>query len=169
VADVVELARGSKPGEAVDDVRLDLIVGSIVERARRRAAGDLTIDVETEPTVVVGDPERIGRAVSNVLENAVKYSPPGSAIEVRLAGGELSVRDHGPGFDEDDLPHVFERFYRSDNARAMPGSGLGLSIVRQAAEAHGGTAEVANAPGEGAIVRVTFGEPLPSSIPLTGS
>jgi two-component system, OmpR family, sensor histidine kinase MprB len=167
VADVVELARGSKPGDAEDDVRLDLIVGSIAERARRRAAGDLTIDVVTEPTVVVGDPERIGRAVSNVLENAVKYSPPGSAIEVRLAGGELSVRDHGPGFHEEDLPHVFERFYRSDNARAMPGSGLGLSIVRQAAEAHGGTAEVANAPGGGAIVRVSFGEPLPSSIPLT--
>jgi two-component system sensor histidine kinase MprB len=168
VSDVVELARGAKPGDATDDVRLDLIVTSMAERARRRAA-DLVLAVETEATVVVGDPERIGRAVSNVLDNAVKYSPPGSTIEVRLAGGELSVRDHGPGFEDDDLPHVFERFYRSDNARAMPGSGLGLSIVRQAAEAHGGTAEVENAPGGGAIVRVRFGEPLASSIPLTES
>ena len=169
VSDVVELARGAKPGDATDDVRLDLIVTAAGERARRRAAGDLTIGVEVEPTLVVGDPERIGRAVSNVLDNAVKYSPPGSAIDVRLAGGELSVRDHGPGFDEQDLPHVFERFYRSDNARAMPGSGLGLSIVRQAAEAHGGTASVSNARGGGAIVRVSFGAPLPSSVPLTGS
>jgi two-component system, OmpR family, sensor histidine kinase MprB len=169
VSDVVELARGSKPGDAADDVRLDLIVTSIAERARRRAAGDLTIAVDVEPTMVVGDPERIGRAVSNVLDNAVKYSPPGSEIEVRLAGGALTVRDHGQGFDEDDLAHVFERFYRSDNARAMPGSGLGLSIVRQAAEAHGGTAEVSNAPGGGAIVRVSFGAPVPSSVPLTGS
>jgi two-component system sensor histidine kinase MprB len=170
VSDVVELARGAKPGDASDDVRLDLIVSSMAERARRRAAGDLTVEVELEePTVVVGDPERIGRAVSNVLDNAVKYSPPGSVIEVRLAGGELSVRDHGPGFEERDLPHVFERFYRSDSARAMPGSGLGLSIVRHAAEAHGGTAEVTNAPGGGAVVRVSFGEPLPSSVPLTES
>jgi two-component system sensor histidine kinase MprB len=68
------------------------------------------------------------------------------------------VRDHGPGFEPDDLPHVFERFYRSDRARAMPGSGLGLAIVRQAAEAHGGSAEADNAPGGGAIVRVRFNE-----------
>ena len=83
-------------------------------------------------------------------------------VEVRLAGGELTVRDHGPGFAEADLPHVFERFYRADSARGLPGSGLGLAIVRQAAEAHGGRAEAANAAGGGALVRVSFGPPLPA-------
>jgi two-component system sensor histidine kinase MprB len=76
---------------------------------------------------------------------------------VKMRGGELSVRDHGPGFDDEDLPHVFDRFFRSDRARALPGSGLGLAIVRQAAEAHGGSADAANAPGGGAVVRVRFG------------
>jgi two-component system sensor histidine kinase MprB len=78
-------------------------------------------------------------------------------VEVRLRDGELSVRDHGPGFEEKDLPHVFHRFFRSDRARAMPGSGLGLAIVRQAAEAGGGWAKAENAPGGGALVRVSFG------------
>jgi two-component system sensor histidine kinase MprB len=76
---------------------------------------------------------------------------------VRLAAGELTVRDHGPGFSDADLPHVFERFYRARDARGMPGSGLGLAIVRQAAEAHGGAASAANAPGGGALMRVSFG------------
>ena len=105
-----------------------------------------------------GEPERISRAVSNLLDNARKWSPPGGVVEVALRDGVLTVRDHGPGFDEADLPHVFERFYRADRARAMPGSGLGLAIVRQAAEAHGGSADAANAPGGGAVVRVRFGD-----------
>jgi two-component system sensor histidine kinase MprB len=157
VADVVELARGTKgaDGEA-DDVRLDLIAESLVERAQRRAGDEVTFDVDVEPVVVSGQPERVSRAVSNLLDNARKWSPPGGLIEVRLRGGELTVRDHGPGFEEKDLPHVFDRFFRSDRARAMPGSGLGLAIVRQAAEAHGGSVEAANAPGGGAVVRVTF-------------
>ena len=77
-------------------------------------------------------------------------------------GGTLTVRDHGPGFEEADLPHVFERFYRADAARGMPGSGLGLAIVRQAAEAHGGFAEAANAVGGGAVLTVSFGPTLAS-------
>ena len=104
----------------------------------------------------MGEPERISRAVSNLLDNARSWSPPGGVVEVGAARRQLTVRDHGPGFDEDDLPHVFERFFRSDRARAMPGSGLGLAIVRQAAEAHGGRAEAQNAPGGGALVRVRF-------------
>jgi two-component system sensor histidine kinase MprB len=83
-----------------------------------------------------------------------------------LRGGELSVRDHGAGFDEADLPHVFDRFFRSDRARALPGSGLGLAIVRQAVEAHGGSVEAANAPGGGAIVRLRFGSATAAE-PLT--
>jgi two-component system, OmpR family, sensor histidine kinase MprB len=85
-------------------------------------------------------------------------------VEVSLRGDILSVRDHGPGFREQDLPHVFERFYRADAARALPGSGLGLAIVRQAAEAHGGWVAAENAPGGGALLRVSFGAPLASPI-----
>jgi two-component system sensor histidine kinase MprB len=155
---VMELARRSKPGEMLDDVRLDLIVSAQVERAQRRAGDAVEFQAQIEPTVVSGEPERISRAVSNLLDNARRWSPPGGLVEVVLRDGTLSVRDHGPGFDQDDLPRVFERFFRSDRARALPGSGLGLAIVRQAAEAHGGLAEAANAPGGGALVRVRFGD-----------
>ena len=160
VADVVELARGTAPGELTDDVRLDEIVAAVVDRTRTRTGGRLDFEVRTEPTVVRGDPGRINRAVSNLVDNAVKWSPPGGAVELSVADGALSVRDHGPGFDDRDLPRVFERFYRADGARGLPGSGLGLAIVRQAAEAHGGSAEAANAPGGGALLRVSFGPVL---------
>ena len=155
VADIVELARGAKPGEPVDDVRLDEIVEGVVARARARANG-VAIDVSTEPTVVRGAPERIQRAVSNLVDNALKWSPDDGRVEIDVTEEGLSVRDHGPGFEESDLPHVFDRFYRAGNARALPGSGLGLAIVRQAAEAHGGGVEAVNAPGGGALVRVSF-------------
>lgn len=158
VADVVELARGTKPvAVEVDDVRLDDVVEQLVERARRRSGERVSFDVDTEPTLVRGQPERIARAVSNLLDNARKWSPPGGLVEVRLRDGELTVRDHGPGFDPDDIPHVFDRFFRSAHARSMPGSGLGLAIVRQAVEASGGWARAQNAPGGGALVRLRFG------------
>jgi two-component system, OmpR family, sensor histidine kinase MprB len=160
VADIVELARGAKPGELVDDVRVDRIVQDVAARARARAQDGVILDVRTEPTLVRGEPERIQRAVSNLVDNALKWSPHGSTVEIELAGGGLSVRDHGPGFAEADLPHIFERFYRADSARALPGSGLGLAIVRQAAEAHGGQVQAANAPGGGALLKVSFGEAL---------
>jgi two-component system sensor histidine kinase MprB len=162
VSDVVELARGApKPSEALDDTRLDAVVRALVERAERR--GDKLVRYVAaglEPTLIRGDAERIGRAVSNLLDNARKWSPEGGEVEVTLRDGVLMVRDHGPGFAEEDLPRVFERFYRAGAARAMPGSGLGLSIVQQAAEAHGGFAEATNAVGGGGIVRVSFGPPL---------
>jgi two-component system, OmpR family, sensor histidine kinase MprB len=157
VADIVELARGAKPGESEDEVRLDEIVESVAHRARARANG-IAIDVSTEPTVVRGEPDRIQRAVSNLVDNALKWSPGDGRVEIDLAGGSLSVRDHGPGFKEADLPYVFDRFYRADNARSLPGSGLGLAIVRQAAEAHGGEVQAGNAPGGGAVVRISFGD-----------
>lgn len=156
VADVVELARGTvSAGGGADEVRLDAIVEVAIEKAKRR--GGALFEARLEPTVVTGQAERIDRAVSNLLENACKWSPDGGVVEVRLRDGLLSVRDHGPGFDERDLPHVFDRFYRADRARQLPGSGLGLAIVRQAAEACGGYAEAANAPGGGALLRVSFG------------
>jgi len=161
VADIVELARGTKAGEAeVDDVRLDLVVDQLVERTRRRAGRQVSFDLDLEPTLLRAQQERIARAVSNLIDNARKWSPPGGLVEVRLHDGELSVRDHGPGFQQADLPHVFDRFFRSDRARSMPGSGLGLAIVRQAAEAGGGWVEASNPPGGGALVRVNFGLPL---------
>jgi two-component system sensor histidine kinase MprB len=157
VGDVVELARGAKPSDVVDDVRIDQIVRALVERAERRAGDGVVFRTTLQPTVVSGEPERISRAISNLLGNAHKWSPPGGVIEIDLADGALAIRDHGPGFDEADLPHVFDRFYRADSARGMPGSGLGLSIVRQAAEAHGGWVTAANAPDGGAVVTVAFG------------
>jgi two-component system sensor histidine kinase MprB len=160
VGDVVELARGAKPSDVVDDVRIDQIVRQLVERAERRGGDAVVFRASLQPTVVTGEPERISRAISNVIGNAHKWSPPGGLIEIDLADGVLAVRDHGPGFDEADLPHVFDRFYRADSARGMPGSGLGLAIVRQAAEAHGGQAGAVNAPGGGALVTVSFGPVL---------
>jgi two-component system sensor histidine kinase MprB len=157
VGDVVELARGTKPDSSgLDEVRLDEIARDQVERAERHA-GAPPYAATLEPTVVSGEPQRINRAVSNLLDNARKWSPPGATVEVGLAGGVLTVRDHGPGFSEDDLPHVFDRFYRAAEARGQSGSGLGLAIVRQAAEAHGGFVEAANAPDGGAVLRVSFG------------
>jgi two-component system sensor histidine kinase MprB len=156
VGDVVELARGSKAEEALDEVRLDEIVHAQVGTAGRRAP-EIDFVERLEPTVVRGEPERINRAVSNLLDNARKWSPVGSRVEVDLEGGVLTVRDRGPGFDAADLPHVFDRFYRAADARGLSGSGLGLAIVRQAAEAHGGFVKADNAPGGGAVVRASFG------------
>ena len=159
VADVVELARGSKPSAERDDVRLDSIVHGALERTRRRAP-ELTFGQQLEPTLVRGDGDRISRAVTNLLDNAAKWSAAGGAVEVTLHDGVVTVRDHGPGFKEEDLPFVFDRFHRAKDARSKPGSGLGLAIVRQAAEAHDGFVEAANAPDGGAILRVGFGPPL---------
>ena len=161
VGDVVELARGTKRGEVFDDVRLDRVVEDLVQRGERRTKDALEFRLQLEPTVVRGEGERISRAVSNLIGNAAKWSPPQALVEVGLSGGVLTIRDHGPGFSEQDLPHVFERFYRAADARGMSGSGLGLAIVQQAAEAHGGFVEAVNAPGGGAMLRVSFGEPLP--------
>jgi two-component system, OmpR family, sensor histidine kinase MprB len=169
VGDVVELARGAKPSDALDDVRLDEIVAALVGRAAARAGTDVRFELRLEPCVIAGEPDRISRAVTNLLDNARKWSPAGGAVEVGLQDGTLTVRDHGPGFVPEDLPHVFERFYRADGARGMPGSGLGLAIVRQAAEAHGGWVEARNAPGGGALLRVRFSPeepaPAPASVP----
>jgi two-component system sensor histidine kinase MprB len=97
--------------------------------------------------VVDGVRSRLDRAVANLLDNAAKYS---ERVDVTLCAGTLVVRDHGPGIAAEDLPFVFDRFYRAPSARGRPGSGLGLAIVRQAAEAHGGSVRAATAPGGGA-------------------
>jgi two-component system, OmpR family, sensor histidine kinase MprB len=155
VGDVLELARGAAAQSAPDDVRLDELVQSAVARARRR--GELRYALSIEPTTVSGQADRIARAVSNLVDNARKWSPPGGPVEISLKDAVLEVRDHGPGFEEADLPFVFDRFYRAADARKLSGSGLGLAIVRQAAESCGGFVEARNADGGGALLRVGFG------------
>jgi two-component system sensor histidine kinase MprB len=159
VGDVVELARGSKLSGEPAEVRLDQIVSAAVERTRRRAP-QLIVSASVEPTLVQGEGDRIARAVANLLDNAAKYGQSGGAIEVTLADGTLTVRDHGPGFHEEDLPFVFDRFHRARDARSQPGSGLGLAIVRQAADAHSGFVRAANAAGGGALLQIGFGPTL---------
>jgi two-component system, OmpR family, sensor histidine kinase MprB len=154
IGDVIDLARGALPDPAVEDVRLDRLVAESVDRARRHAPAT-RFTLEAAPCAVEGAPERLARAVNNLLDNAAKHGPAGGIVEVALrADGTLTVRDHGPGVDPADVPHVFDRFHRGANARGRPGSGLGLAIVRQVAEAHGGTAALEPAPGGGTVARL---------------
>jgi two-component system sensor histidine kinase MprB len=139
VSDLVELARGEERKLRLEDVALDDLVSSAVERAKARAP-EATFVMSLTPVHVRVDPVLVERAVGNLLDNAVKYSPPGAPIEVAVREGEVVVTDHGPGIAEEDLPRIFDRFYRAATARAKPGAGLGLAIVREAAEAHGGQA-----------------------------
>jgi two-component system sensor histidine kinase MprB len=155
IGDLIDLARGAAPDPAVEDVRLDALAYESVQRARRHAPG-LSFSLSAEPCVVEGAPERLARAVNNLLDNAAKHSPAGGAVEIALRDGVLTVRDHGPGIDPADLPHVFDRFHRGANARGRPGSGLGLAIVRQVAEAHGGSVALEAAPDGGTIARLTL-------------
>ncbi|HET7529999.1 MAG TPA: HAMP domain-containing sensor histidine kinase [Mycobacteriales bacterium] len=151
VADVVELARGEAPPAEHDDIAFDDLVGTAVERARRHWPA-VEFRLESVPVTVRGASRRLDRAVANMLDNAGKFSPPGADVDVRLAAdGTLTVADRGPGVPSDALPHVFDRFYRADEARALPGSGLGLAIVQQVVEGHGGTIELTNRDGGGAV------------------
>jgi two-component system, OmpR family, sensor histidine kinase MprB len=153
VGDLVDLARDEPTGAEAEDVRLDELVAEAVARAERHAP-EQRFTLHGEPTTVTGVPARLERAVNNLLDNAVKWNPSGEPIEVAVRDGQVSVRDHGPGFAADDLPHVFDRFYRATQSRGLPGAGLGLAIVRQVADAHGGTIEATNAAGGGALLRM---------------
>jgi two-component system sensor histidine kinase MprB len=155
IAGLLELVRAGAHVEKAK-FQLDEIVEDAVERARTRFPAVTWEAERLEPTVVDGYRDRMERAVWNLLENAGKWSGDGGSVEVSLAGAELQVRDHGPGFAEEDRPLVFDRFYRSAAARSMPGSGLGLAIVREVAEAHGGTVEAENATDGGALVRLSL-------------
>jgi two-component system sensor histidine kinase MprB len=149
VADLIEVARGEMPSESLDDVRLDRMVDEGLVRARRNAP-NIEYDATLIPVVVQGNPERLARAVNNLLDNSAKHAGSGP-IEVRVDETGLTVRDHGGGIDPTDLPYIFDRFYRGVNSRSTQGSGLGLAIVRQTAEMHGGSVRAANAPDGGAI------------------
>ncbi len=156
VAELIDLAREEEgaPTPAVD-VRLDEIAQAAVAVAAQEWP-NVEFTFVAEASFVKGDPDRIERAIRNLLDNAAKWSPPGGVIEVVAQAGEVAVRDHGPGVSEADAPHVFDRFWRAPNARRMPGSGLGLSIVREVARSHGGTVGVERAPGGGALFRIRF-------------
>jgi two-component system, OmpR family, sensor histidine kinase MprB len=150
VGDLIELARGDMPGLATEDVRLDRIAAEAVARSRRNAPG-IQIQPHLEPVSLDGVPARLGRAVNNLLDNAVRHSPAGGTVDVTVDRDGIRVRDRGPGVPEPDLPYVFDRFFRGSDSRGEHGSGLGLAIVRQVTEQHGGTAAVANAPDGGAV------------------
>lgn len=163
VAELVDLAADAPPEEQVA-VRLDELVTEAVDRFRRRTGLEVALSVEE--TAFDGKPGRLTRAITNLLDNAGKFSPVGASVEVTLRGGRLEVRDRGPGIDPEDLPRIFERFYRAIAARTTPGSGLGLAIVQQVAEEHGGRAFAANAEGGGAVVG--FEIPIPEQGPPLG-
>ena len=148
--DVIELARGDQPTEGREVVRLDELVGDALDRASRHAPGTRFF-IDLDETVVHGASGRLTRAINNLLDNAAKYSPEGAPVEVSLHDGVLRVRDHGPGIPADELPHVFDRFFRGAHTRDRSGSGLGLAIVRQVAEDHGGTVSAAAAEGGGSV------------------
>jgi two-component system sensor histidine kinase MprB len=153
VGDVMELARGNEPERTTEEVRLDPLVAAAVDRERKLAPQNRFV-TRLDGDVVRGVPARLDRAIRNLLDNAVKWSSPGGEVEVAVCGGEVTVRDHGPGVSAEDLPLVFDRFYRSPSARGLPGSGLGLAIVRQVAESHGGSVTAEQAEGGGALFRL---------------
>jgi len=153
VADLIDLARD----EHTPTVQVAVGLDDVVHRAVGTMASywpNLSFKVDSEPTTVIGDEGRLERAVMNLLENAAKWSAPGSAVDVSVRNGELVVRDHGPGVSPADAPFVFDRFWRSPAARSMPGSGLGLAIVRDVAESHGGAVTLDPADGSGATFRL---------------
>jgi two-component system sensor histidine kinase MprB len=154
VDELIELAVDRRDEEADDDVSLGELAKRVVERARRRTGRPIA--AETDDTVRRVRSQGIERALHNLIDNAVKFSPDGSAIEVRQYGGTIEVRDHGPGFAPGDLDRVFDRFYRAVEMRSRPGSGLGLAIVRDIAESHHGTATARNHPDGGAVVAITI-------------
>jgi len=163
VADLVQLSRDESVTPVTESTDLSEAVDRAVVRARRRAHS-LNFDVELQPFMVLGESDSLERAVLNLIDNAIKFSPTGGTVHVHLADGVLTVADEGPGIADADLPHVFERFYRSDKSRNTPGTGLGLSIVDHTVAAHGGTVTAANGPNGGAIFTVTF-QPVSEEAP----
>jgi two-component system sensor histidine kinase MprB len=153
VADLIDLARDEQATLPIEDVRLDQVVADAITDVRGRYPR-VRFEAVMDEATVRGVRPRIARAVTNLLDNAGKWSPAGGLVEVSVHGGEVSVRDHGPGVAPEDAPRVFDRFWRASNARSLPGSGLGLSIVKDVAESHGGSVSVEHATGGGARFRL---------------
>lgn len=171
IGDLVHLSREDTVQPDPEPIDLRDVVANALSRAKRRGPG-LEFDVQLDPLYLVGEPDSLERAVTNLLDNAVKFSPPGGTITVRLEGDRLRITDEGPGIADADLPHVFDRFYRSEHARTTPGSGLGLSIVAQTIKAHGGWVKAGRAKSGGAEFTVRLpgsSVPLESPSETTGS
>ncbi|MBA3019734.1 HAMP domain-containing sensor histidine kinase [Propionicimonas sp.] len=171
IGDLVHLSRDDKVEAHPEPIDLRDVLNNAVTRAKRRGPA-LIFDVEMEPLYLVGEPDSLERAFTNLLDNAVKFSPPGGRIKVRLIGDRVRISDEGPGIADADLPHVFDRFYRSDHARTTPGSGLGLSIVAQTIKAHGGWVKAGRAGTGGAEFTVRLpgsADPLDNSSETTGT
>lgn len=156
VGDLVQLSRDDVVSPSPEPLDFATVVQSAIERAKRRGP-NLHFDVNLEPLFIVGEPDALERAVTNLLDNAVKFSPDGGTVHVTLADDTLTVTDEGPGIADEDLPRLFDRFYRSNKARNTPGTGLGLSIVAHTVNAHGGTVAAGNsATTGGAEFKVTL-------------
>jgi two-component system sensor histidine kinase MprB len=155
VGDLVSLAEATEAPLERRDLRLDELVGAVADGMGENPAG-VKLVTRLTPCLVHADSAQLERAVRNLLDNALKWSRPGGVVEVDVRDGRVRVRDHGPGIAPEDLPFVFDRFYRARQARTLPGSGLGLALVRQVAEAHGGSATAANANGSGAVFTLTI-------------
>ncbi|MDQ4051965.1 MAG: HAMP domain-containing histidine kinase [Actinomycetota bacterium] len=164
IGDLTELARDDPPASVIEELELSEIVHQAFNRVRLRAPS-LSFDVVAHPWWVVGDAAALERAVTNLLDNAAKWSPAGGRVSCKLVDGVLTVDDDGPGISEEDRPHVFDRFWRATESRTMPGSGLGLSIVRQVADRHSGTIEVGSSASGGARLVLTIpGSPTPAAV-----
>lgn len=157
VTELVDLASEQSAQEADEPtapVALRTIAAQVAERASRR--GQRPVRVTGEGAALTGRPGALQRAVENLVDNALKWGPPGQPVDIVLSGGKLTVRDRGPGIPDRDLPYVFDRFHRAVEARSLPGSGLGLAIVKDVAERHGGQVHARNHPGGGAEVGFTL-------------
>jgi two-component system sensor histidine kinase MprB len=163
IGDLVQLARDDRVAASPEPIDVRDVVNAAIERVRRRGKG-LIFDVELNPLYVIGEADTLERAVTNLLDNAVKWSPPGGTIRVQLEGDRLRVADQGPGIKDEDLPYVFDRFFRSETSRNTPGTGLGLSIVAQAINRHGGWVKAGHSAQGGAEFTVS----LPGSTTLEG-
>jgi two-component system sensor histidine kinase MprB len=145
ITDLLDLARYRESAPYRETVRLDLLTGQAVHRLGQRGA-HAVIEAELSPCLVYVDPAAVDHAVGNLIDNAIKWSPPGAAVRVVVEDGRVVVSDRGPGIADEDLPHIFERFYRAPDARGMPGAGLGLAIVGSVAQANEGTVGVRTGP-----------------------
>jgi two-component system sensor histidine kinase MprB len=158
ITDLLDLARYHESAPHRETVRLDLLTSEAVHRVRQRTA-HAPIIADLQPCLVHVDPAGVDHAICNLIDNAIKWNPPDGAVRVVVENGKVSVTDHGPGIADEDLPHIFERFYRAPAARGMPGAGLGLAIVARVAQANDATADVRTGP-DGSTFTLAF-PPLP--------
>jgi two-component system sensor histidine kinase MprB len=154
VTDLLDLARYQERPPHHESTRLDLLADEVVHRLALRVP-QARVETDLRPCVVDVDPAGADRAIANLIDNAAKWTAPGTTIRVTVAEGAVSVRDHGPGVPDEDLPHIFERFYRASSARSTPGAGLGLAIVGSVAKANNATIDVRTSPA-GSTFTVAF-------------